>query len=84
MASFKKTANSTITLKSNGTLKDGLKVAKWARNFISSCDAVPESKELGYKLSCSHLEEVCSVEKITLSLHNYYYSDLSKWAKLCK
>ena len=83
MASFKKT-NLTVTLTSNGSAKDGLLVASWARGLVDSCDAVVADKLIASTLSAGHLVSVFAPKSITLSFSNYYSDDLSWCLAHCK
>jgi hypothetical protein len=84
MASFKKTQDLTVTLTSNGGMKDGLLVARWARALIESCDAVVADKVIASTLSAGHLVSVFMPQSITLSFSSYYGDDLSWWLAHCK
>ncbi len=84
MASFKlNTKNMQVTLISKDTIKDGQKIAQWARELILSADAKTESSEQGYTLSAPHLD-CYAPYSIVLNFNNYHFTDIKFWLKLCK
>lgn len=83
MAKFTKQVNNTVVLTSNGSIKDGLKIAKWARELIDSCDAKATNNEQAFILSAAHRTDY-SPNEILLSFSNYYFTDIGAWLKMCK
>jgi hypothetical protein len=83
MAKFTKKSNNIVLLKSDGTTKDSLLVAKWARTLMEKADAKVTNKDQLMPLSSSHRTDYAPSE-VTLSFKDYYYSDISFWLKLCK
>jgi len=85
MAKFIKTGKNEITLISNGSHKDGLKVAQWARNLIEKADAIIfEDTASSYKLSAPHLKDVYFLNNVVLKFSDYYFTDINFWLKNCK
>jgi hypothetical protein len=83
MAGFKKKSNNTITLISNGSIQDSHKVARWARELMNTCDAIPVSKEQAFILSAAHRTDYAP-NSVILSFNDYFFSDISHWLKMCK
>jgi hypothetical protein len=83
MARFTKQANNTIILSSNGSINDGLKISKWARELINSCDAKATNSEQAFILSAAHRTDY-SPNEISLSFSKYYFTDIGTWLKMCK
>ena len=83
MAKFSKSSNNTISLISNGSIKDGHKIAEWARKLATTCDAKVINKEQAFILSASHRDDY-SPRLIELSFIDYYFSDINTWLKICK
>jgi len=84
MSKFTKNSNNQVTLTSNGSIEDGMKVADWARNLINRCAAEVEDDSQGYTLSAPHLSDDYAPEKVVLTFKDYYFMDISFWLKTCK
>ena len=84
MSTFAKNSKNQVTLTSNGSIKDGLKTADWARNLINKCDAEVNGSGQAYTLSASHLDNSYAPTKIVLTFSDYYFKDMGFWLKICK
>ena len=84
MAKFtKNTKEKSITLESNGTIKDGLKVAEWARKLINMCEGNAKETEQAFILSASHRADYAP-NSVKIVFSDYYFSGINEWVKLCK
>ena len=81
---FTKTGHGKVTLESNGTRNDGLKLANWARNLITSCNVEIVSSSQKMALSANHLNGEYAPDEIKIEFSNYFANDLSFWLRVTK